>query len=147
MSLPEHTRPHVPVPAHERGGEPGHAHGHPHVHEHLPTAGAELPHRPQAGAVLDIGGSIGALLVHCPEPLEGAEIQLFDPHGHNVTHTQVHRRHVGGGGGGGGGPVMVSWSGLFPGLAQGEYLLEVVPGRGRHRVRVLGGQVTRVDAR
>ena len=38
-------------------------HQHPHPHEHR--------HVPEAGAVLDIGGSVGALLVTCPPVVFG----------------------------------------------------------------------------
>ena len=117
------------------------AHPHPHPHhpdEHANPPGAEVRHRPQAGAVLDIGGTVGALLVHCPAELEDTEIQLYDLQGRNLTHTEVHRRDTG---------SRVGWSGLFPGLEQGEYLVEVTPGGARHQVRVGGGKVATVDAR
>jgi hypothetical protein len=106
-----------------------HQHQHPHPHEHR--------HVPEAGAVLDIGGSVGALLVTCPPDLEDAEIQLYDARGALLTHTEVHRRTTAGG---------LSYAGLFPALTAGEYRVELRPGE-RRSVRVEGGKVAVVDAR
>jgi hypothetical protein len=107
-------------------------HQHPHQHPH------EHPHVPQAGAVLDIGGSVGALLVHCTPELEGAEIQLYEPTGALLTHTEVHRRTTAGG---------PSYAGLFPALTAGEYRVELRPGEQSRPVRVVGGKVAVLDTR
>ena len=93
---------------------------------------------PQAAAVLDIGGSVGALLVQCRPDLEHAEIQLYDAGGVLLTHTEVHRRTVAG---------MPTYSGLFPALTAGEYRVELRPGEPHRRVSVGGGRVAVLDAR
>jgi len=103
-------------------------HVHPHEHEHVP----------QAAAVLDIGGSVGALLVQCTPDLDGAEIQLYAADGALLTHTEVHRRTAAG---------MPTYAGLFPALTAGEYRVELRPGEPHRPVAVDGGKVTVLDAR
>jgi hypothetical protein len=112
--------------------EDEHVHPHPHPHGH------ERPHVPQSGAVLDIGGSVGALLVHCTPDLDGAEIQLYDGDGTLLTHTEVHRRTTAG---------RLSYAGLFPALDAGEYQVELRPGAQPRPVSVVGGRVAVLDAR
>jgi hypothetical protein len=132
------------MPTHPHTHPHAHPHPHPHSPEHGPASqheqgtGAEVRHRPQAGAVLDIGGSVGALLVHCSADLEDAEIQLLDLDGRTLTHTQVHRRTTAGGD---------SYAGLFPALTAGSYLVELVPGAQPRPVSVEGGAVAALDAR
>ena len=104
--------------------------GHAHPHEH--------PHVPQQAAVLDIGGSVGALLVQCTGDLEHAEIQLYDGNGALRTHTEVHRRTSAG---------TPTYAGLFPALTAGEYRVELRPGEAHRQVSVDGGRVAVLDAR
>jgi uncharacterized protein YjlB len=105
-------------------------HTHEHSHEH--------PHVPQAAAVLDIGGTVGALLVQCPPELDGAEIQLYDGDCALLTHTEVHRRAAAG---------RPSYAGLFPALTAGEYRVELRLGEPSRQVTVEGGRVAVLDAR
>ena len=49
-----------------------HVHAHPHAHHPLPPSGPGT-------VVLDIGGSVGALVVHTPAALAGLEIELAAP--------------------------------------------------------------------
>ena len=54
--------------------------------------------RPTEGAsvVMDIGGAIGAVVVHTPGGMEGDEIELWPADGTGpLTHALVRRRHVG----------------------------------------------------
>jgi hypothetical protein len=111
-----------------------HAHGHAPEHRHA----AKEAHVPQAAAVLDIGGSVGALLVQCTADLDGAEIQLYGAEGALLTHTEVHLRTAAG---------TATYAGLFPALSAGEYRVEVRPGEPHRWVAVLGGKVTVLDAR
>lgn len=86
----------------------------------------------QAAAVLDIGGSVGAVLVTTGPELVGHEIELLTPQGAVVTHTEVRTRPVAG---------REVHAGLFPGVEQGAYLL--APGDGRRlALTVTGGEVT-----
>jgi hypothetical protein len=109
-----------------------HQHAHPQAHPH------EHPHVPQQAAVLDIGGSVGALLVQCTPDLEEAEIQLYDAEGALLTHTEVHRRTAAG---------TPTYAGLFPALTAGEYRVEIRPGEPHRQVGVDGGRVTVLDTR
>jgi hypothetical protein len=109
-------------------------HAHPHVHPHR----HEQPLVPARGAVLDIGGDVGALLVQADAALEGAEIELYDESGAYLMHTEVHGRDVG---------ARRSYAGLFPAVGAGGYLLDLGDGSDRTRVVVVGGQVTTVSPR
>jgi hypothetical protein len=88
------------------------------------------------GAVLDIGGDVGALLVRTGPALAGAEIELYDEQGGYVMHTEVHPREAPGG---------TQHAGLFPAVGQGSYLLEMRDGSSRERVVVVGGEVATVS--
>jgi hypothetical protein len=90
---------------------------------------------PQSGAVLDIGGEVGAVLVFTGSALSGREIELFDIDGRPVMHTEVHDRTV---------PSGTVHAGLFPAVPAGSYLLVTEPGAARFSVVVRGGQVTEV---
>ncbi len=91
---------------------------------------------PARGAVLDIGGDVGALLVPADAALEGAEIELYDESGAYLMHTEVHGRDVGG---------TRTYAGLFPSVVAGRYLLDRRDGSDRTAVTVVGGQVTTVS--
>jgi hypothetical protein len=114
---------------------PEHAHAHPHGGKHRRKQGREQPHLPQLGAVLDIGGDVGAVLVVVGPALDGAEIELYDEHGTYAMHTEVHGREVLG---------KRQYAGLFPSVREGTYLLDTADGAPRERVVVTGGQVARV---
>jgi hypothetical protein len=111
-----------------------HSHdGHTHSHEHD-------PHHvdARAGAVLDIGGDVGALLVATDPEMVGVEVEVCPVDGPVIrTHTAIHRREVG---------SSVSHSGLFPALAAGSYRLlrakGAVPTDDDPVVTVVGGEVT-----
>ena len=110
---------------------PVHEHPHPHEHPHEHPHPQESRHVPQAGAVLDIGGSVGALLVQCTEDLDGAEIQLYDADGALLTHTEVHRRTTAG---------RATYAGLFPALTAGEYSVGLRPSEPSRPVDVVGAK-------
>ena len=123
-------------------GDHTHPHAHPHGHAHGPRVRATSTrtrrsgaHVPQRGAVLDIGGDVGAVLVNTGPALEGAEIELYDERGAYVMHTEVHGREVSG---------SLRYAGLFPTVLEGTYLLDTGDGTPRERVVVTGGQVATV---
>jgi len=123
----------APVDAHVHHDADGHEHA--HEHQHVGAHRHEQPHVPQRGAVLDIGGDVGALLVVAGPALDGAEIELYDERGNYVMHTEVHGRDVMG---------RRQYAGLFPSVREGAYLLDTKDGRPRERVVVTGGQVARI---
>jgi hypothetical protein len=118
--------------AHGHPYDPPHEHPHPPGHEHAHAHSPERPHEPQGGAVLDIGGDVGAVLVHAGPALDGEEIELYDEEGTYVMHTEVHGRDVSG---------VRRYAGLFPAVLEGTYLLDTCDGSPRQRVVVTGGQV------
>jgi hypothetical protein len=106
------------------------------AHRHLPFAEPTLPPSRQGTVVLDIGGDVGALVVHATEDLCGREIELA--HAGETTpfvHTDVRERQLPGGS---------VYAGVFPALAVGSY---AVLGRngGAHRgVTIASGTVTEI---
>ena len=94
------------------------------MHEHpLPPSG-------DGSVVLDIGGEVGALVVHTPPELDGHEIDLFPAGSHEpCMHSAVRRREVLGGN---------RYAAVYPSVIAGEYTLE----GSSQTVQVLGGSVT-----
>ncbi|GAA3439957.1 phospholipase [Kutzneria kofuensis] len=83
--------------------------------------------------VLDIGGDIGALVIHTGPELDSAEIELspvgFD---HQRFHNQVHARHL---------PDGVRHNAVFPRVHAGEYRVWRDHDTVHGTVRIEGGQV------
>ena len=115
------------------------AHG--HVHADGTTHRSATERRPAGGpVVLDIGGDVGALVVHLDDELEGTELPiaaLDDPSWDPTTHTGVWRRSVGDG------SVVVA---VYPALVAGRYRIVVPTGRAAD-VPITGGEVTTIDLR
>jgi hypothetical protein len=93
----------------------------------------ELPPSWEGSVLLDIGGDVGALMLHTPSSMDGDEIDLFPddttmPH----THSAVRERHLADG---------VSYAAVYPGLREGTYTVE---GSGQI-VTIVGGRVTEVE--
>ena len=88
--------------------------------------------------VLELGPGIGALLLHTPPELDGAEIEISpvpgagQPPGQR-THSQVRPRHTAGG---------TRYAAVYPGLPEGEYVLWRDPHRTALDFVIQGGQVT-----
>jgi hypothetical protein len=89
--------------------------------------------------VLDVGGDIGALVVHMPATLAGAEIEL-SPVGElgSRTHVSVRPRHLQG-------RAEEVWAAVYPSLQAGEYVLWDAGDRPVVRVLVAGGRVTETE--
>ncbi|HVM02113.1 MAG TPA: hypothetical protein VM263_05520, partial [Acidimicrobiales bacterium] len=85
---------------------------HPRPRGHRAPAGAE-PHGAGAWPVLDVGGEVGALVVHLAAVPAGGELEA-QPAGEPSRrfHTGVHLRDVGG---------RTAPVALFPAVAQGRY--------------------------
>jgi hypothetical protein len=121
-----------------------------------------VAHNEAPPAVLDIGGDVGALLLHtAPEllgveieisPLSGSAMDVFQhehPHEHGEgaahvhhhpgrTHVAVLARHLPGG---------VQHAALYPGLTSGDYQLWNVDGSPADVVHIKGGEITEIDWR
>jgi hypothetical protein len=78
------------------------------------------PAEPVAGpsgagtVVLELGPGAGALVLHTPAQLNGAEIDvsMIGTDGHHRTHSMVRPRHVSGG---------TQYAAVYPGLPPGDY--------------------------
>lgn len=136
---------------HDHGGDHGHAHdhGHPHDHGHDHAHGPADGHRPgfvsahnpgagQGPVVLDIGGDVGALVLHTPAEMVGREIEI-SPAGrdHERQHVEVLPRTTPSG--------AVRPTAVFGALEQGGWTLWQADGSAALRVTVTGGEV--VEAR
>jgi|SRR5580698_8683966 hypothetical protein len=102
-----------------------------HEHHNLGPSSA-------GSVVLELGPGIGALLLHTPAELDGAEIEISlvpadgEPPARR-THSQVRPRHTANG---------TKYAAVYPDLAEGQYILW----RDAHRKAldfvIEGGQVT-----
>jgi len=129
---------------------------------------AENPYAGQGSVMLDIGDDVGAIVLHLPASLEGAEVEIEpgdgtaapapahghpdahdhphthdhddEPHTHDHGHDHPHRPHVAVVGR----PVgeRVDYSAVFPDLTEGAYALFVPGAAAPLRLEVCGGEVT-----
>jgi hypothetical protein len=85
--------------------------------------------------VLNLGVGVGALVLYTPPDLDGCEIEISPtgvPHAHR-THSQVRERRTAG---------AVQYAAVYPGVAQGDYVVwqdETTPVAA---VTIAGGEVT-----
>lgn len=87
--------------------------------------------------VLELGGSIGALILETPADMAGQEIEISPAGGGTGarrTHSMVRARVTQAG---------TSFAAVFPGLAAGRYRLWRGDGRPAGTVAIEGGEVTR----
>jgi hypothetical protein len=124
-----------------RSGElEAHPAGHPHAH----AGGSPGHHHPAAGELgvspsLDIGGDVGAMVVHLAGPTRTGELEAQPADRPTARfHTGVHLRPVVGG---------ELWVAVFPDVAGGDYELLDDDGKPIASVHVTGGQVSDVDLR
>lgn len=105
----------------------------PRPRRHGPPTASEH-HEPGAWPVLDVGGEVGALVVHLAAMPAGGELEAQPAgDGSRRFHTGVHLRQVGG---------RTGRVALFPALAQGRYELLDDTRRPLATVEVAGGRVT-----
>jgi len=114
---------------------------------------AENPYAGQGSVLLDIGGDVGAVILHLPAVWEGAEVEYrrhgepdahHHEHGHHHGHEQGHRHrpHVAVVGRPAG--DRIAYSAVFPELVAGRYVLSL-PDGSEIDVDVEGGVVTELD--
>ncbi len=93
--------------------------------------GNPLPPSYAGSVVLEVGGTVGALVLYASEQLAGAEVEvvrLGEP-GH-TTHSAVRQRQLA--------PGRQAFAAVYPGLPAGEYRVDGC----RELVTVNGGRVT-----
>lgn len=107
-----------------------HSHTHDHPHGH-PAGGAG---RGTDSLVLDIGGDIGALVIHTEADRAETEIELSEgdtvtPRSHNVVHAR-HNKHG------------IAYTAVFPQLTAGTYTVWHDARTPHGTVSIDGGRVT-----
>jgi hypothetical protein len=102
-----------------------------HSHHH------SLPPSGEGTVVLDIGGSIGALIVHTPPVWAGVEIELARRgETQQFVHTEVRERLL---------PDCEVYAAVFVEVPEGEYTLLDAPVHAERDVVVERGRVTQVN--
>jgi len=113
---------------------------------------AENPHAGQGSVLLDIGGDVGAVVLHLPAAYEGAEVAYgregeeapathhhSHDHAHDHAGAHPHVPHVAVVGRPAGGRL--AYTAVFPELVAGRYVL-TLPDESELTVDVAGGAVT-----
>jgi hypothetical protein len=103
--------------------------GHDHRHTLDPSGDGTV--------VLDIGGEIGALVLHTPHDLAGMEIDIFRIGADTpAMHTAVRERHLPGG---------HVHAAVYPTVPEGDYEIRAVGGLAALPVTIRGGFVTEIS--
>lgn len=103
---------------------------------------AENPYAGQGPVMLDIGDDIGAIVLHLPASLEGAEVEIerrdeaSPPGHHHRPHVAVVARPT---------PAGVAYTAVFSALVAGPYALRIPGASDPLRVEVAGGEVTETE--
>ncbi|MDQ1474905.1 MAG: hypothetical protein QOE62_134 [Actinomycetota bacterium] len=110
-----------------------HQHAPEHSHAHTLAASGE------ATVVLDIGGEIGALVLHTPHELAGREIDIFRAGEQGpAMHSAVRARELPGGS---------VHAAVYPVVPEGDYVIPAVGTLPSLPVTIRGGEVTEVTWR
>jgi hypothetical protein len=126
------TAPHDHAHDHAPGSENEHAHDHAtgSSHEH---AIAEVAPATNDNLILDIGGDIGALIIHAVAGRDQAEVEISPADGSVArTHNIVRRREAVSG---------AVYAAVFPALTAGDYVIWRDAATPAGTVTVHGGQV------
>jgi hypothetical protein len=115
-------------------------HGHTHSHEHPHAAGEDYAARKHPEFVaLDIGGEVGALIIHTDADMHGIEIEISRAgEDDKRTHKQVLERHVG---------ERPAFTAVFDGLREGRYTLWVDDQPRARDVEIEGSRIAELDWR
>jgi hypothetical protein len=99
-------------------------------------AEAALGPSTSGSVVLDLGPGTGALVLHTPPELDGAEIEISKLGSAHLprTHSQVRQRQL---------PGRVQYAAVYPGLPAGDYAIwSDATNRAAATVTIASGQVT-----
>ena len=83
--------------------------------------------------ILDIGGEIGALVIHTGPDLAEQEIEISPGPDAPRSHNVVHARHS---------PERTAYTAVFPSVPAGEYTVWRGDGTPHATVTIRGGEVT-----
>ena len=96
-----------------------------------------LPPSGQGTVVLDIGGDVGALVVHAAAEHSGVEIELARRGERRpFVHTEVRERRL---------PDGSVYAGVFPAVTIGDYTLLGINGSADQDLTIVSGRVTEVS--
>jgi hypothetical protein len=118
-----------------------HAHSHSHVHDHdhsqeTPGENYAARRHPEA-VVLDIGGDLGALILHTDAEMVGVEVEISATgQDDRRTHKDVLEREING---------RPAYTAVFDKVRQGSYTLWVEDVARARDVLVTGGAISELD--
>ena len=84
--------------------------------------------------ILELGMSVGALILEAPPDLRGREIEISPVAGGPRTHSLVRERRT---------AARTVYAAVYPALAEGDYSVWDEGGTPAGRVSICGGQATR----
>jgi hypothetical protein len=116
-----------------------HDHSHDHDHGHSHGAGTEsyCARRHPESVILDIGGEMGALIVHTDADMHGVEVEISATgHDHQRTHKDVLEREING---------RPAFTAVFDKVRDGNYTLWVDDLARTREVIVTAGAVSELD--
>jgi hypothetical protein len=116
----------------------GHDHDHDHSHDHGPGGEPNYAaRRHPEQVVLDIGGDLGALIVHTDEHMVGVEVEISATgHDDRRTHKDVLEREING---------RPAYTAVFDKVSEGSYTLWVDDVAWAREVFVGAGAVAELD--
>jgi hypothetical protein len=116
-----------------------HDHGNAHGHDHGHAAGGEnySARRHPEAVILDIGGEMGALIIHTDADMHGVEVEISATgHDDERSHKDVLEREIDG---------RPAFTAVFDKVREGSYTLWVEDvARGRE-VFITGGAISELD--
>ena len=83
--------------------------------------------------ILELGMSVGALILEAPPDLHGLEIEISPAAGGPRTHSLVRERRT---------AMKTAYAAVYPALAEGDYVVWGQDGIPAGRVSIRGGQAT-----
>ena len=130
----DHDHDHDDLDPHDHPG--GHGHDDLDPHDHPGGHGHEAGVPPAGGpVVVDIGGDVGALVVHVDASRVGQELHVRRPGEAATTHTGIWERRLGSR------AVVVA---VFPALVEGGYAVLDRAGEAVLDVEIIGGEVREI---
>jgi hypothetical protein len=110
---------------------------HGHAHDHGPGEHSYALRRHPEHVVLDIGGAIGALIVHTDCSMHGVEVEISATgRDDRRSHKEVLERELGG---------RAAYTAVFDKVSEGTYTLWVDDVARERGVAVIGGEVSELD--
>ena len=117
--------------------EHGHTHARGHSHDHAAGAENYAARRHPEHVVLDIGGDMGALIVHTDAGMVGVEVEISaSGRDHERSHKDVLEREING---------RPAYTAVFDKIRAGTYTLWVQDAARERNVAIGGGAISELD--